>query len=101
MFCLNNIIRNTLLVNTILICMMFYLNKHIYDIMIILIKSFLWIKLNMNLPKFLTDSMKFCWDWRKHFVKTAYKILVTSCCLLLQQSIYWIGCHESRMHERE
>jgi hypothetical protein len=34
--------------------MMFYLNKHIYDITIILIKSFLWIKLNMNLPKFLT-----------------------------------------------
>jgi hypothetical protein len=52
MFCLNNIMRNILLVNTILICMMFYLNKHIYDIMIILIKSFLWIKLNMNLPNF-------------------------------------------------
>jgi glycerol-3-phosphate acyltransferase PlsY len=54
MFCLNKIMRNTLLANTILICIMFYLNKHIYDIMIILIKSFLWIKLNMNLPKFLT-----------------------------------------------
>jgi hypothetical protein len=54
MFFLNKIMGNTLLVNTILICMMFYLNKHIYDIMIVLIKSFLWIKLNMNLPKFLT-----------------------------------------------
>jgi hypothetical protein len=55
---LDNIMRNTLLVNTILICMMFYLNKHIYDILIILIKLFLWIKLNMNLPKFLTQSTK-------------------------------------------
>jgi hypothetical protein len=36
-FCSDNIMRNTLLVNTILICMMFYLNKHMYDIMIILI----------------------------------------------------------------
>jgi hypothetical protein len=54
MFCLNNIMRNTLLVNIILICMMFYLNKHIYDIMIILVKLFLWIKLNMNLPQFIT-----------------------------------------------
>jgi hypothetical protein len=55
---LNNIMRNTLLVNTVLIWMMFYLNKHIYDIMIILIKSFLWIKLNMNLPKFLTETVR-------------------------------------------
>jgi hypothetical protein len=59
MFCSNNFMRNTLLVNTILICMMFYLNKHIYDIMIILIKSFLWIKLNMNLSKFLTNRELF------------------------------------------
>jgi hypothetical protein len=60
MFCLNKIMRNILLVNTILICMMFYPNKHIYDIMIILIKSFLWIKLNMNLSNFLTYANRVC-----------------------------------------
>jgi len=43
------------LVSTILISMViFHLNKHIYDIMSILFISLLQIKLNLNLPIFLT-----------------------------------------------
>ena len=34
--------------------MMYYLDKHIYDIMLFLLASILWNKLNMNLPNFLT-----------------------------------------------
>ena len=34
----------------------YYLDKHIYDIMQFLLMSFLWIKSNINLPKFLTDQ---------------------------------------------
>ena len=33
---------------------LYYLDKHIYDIMAFLLMSILWNKLNMNLPKFLT-----------------------------------------------
>jgi hypothetical protein len=54
MFYLGEYTCHTLLVSTILIHMMIWLNKHIYDVMLFLITSFLWIKLNMNLPKFLT-----------------------------------------------
>jgi hypothetical protein len=36
--------------------MIIWLNKHMYDVMIILIMSFLWIKLNVNLSKFLTKA---------------------------------------------
>jgi hypothetical protein len=34
--------------------MIIWLNKHMYDVMITLVTSFLWIKLNVNLPRFLT-----------------------------------------------
>jgi len=34
--------------------MMYSFDKHIYDIMHFLLALFLWNKLNMNLPKFLT-----------------------------------------------
>ena len=47
------------LVSIILISMvMFHLNKHIYDIMSILFISLLRIKLNLNLPIFLTSREK-------------------------------------------
>ena len=36
--------------------MMYYLDKHIYDIVLIFLESFLWNKLNMNLPTYLTIS---------------------------------------------
>jgi hypothetical protein len=36
--------------------MIIWLNKHMYDVMITLITSFLWNKLNMNLPRFLTRA---------------------------------------------
>ena len=58
MFYLSNITCHILLVCTKIIFLMmlvlYYLDKHIYDIMAFLLTSILWNKLNMNLPKFLT-----------------------------------------------
>jgi hypothetical protein len=48
---------HVLLINTMIFFMMIiWLNKHMYDVMIILIMPFLWIKLNVNLSKFLTKA---------------------------------------------
>jgi len=58
MFYLSNITCHILLVCTKIIFLMmlvlYYLDKHIYDIMAFLLTSILWNKLNMNWPKFLT-----------------------------------------------
>jgi hypothetical protein len=55
MFYLRDNTCHILLVSTMIFFMMIiWLNKHMYDVMIILVTSFLWIKLNVNLPKFLT-----------------------------------------------
>ena len=60
MFYLSNITCHILLVCTKIIFLMmlvlYYLDKHIYDIMAFLLTSILWNKLNMNLPNFLTES---------------------------------------------
>ena len=40
---------------------MYYLDKHIYDIVLIFLASFLWNKLNMNLPTYLTIS-RLMWE---------------------------------------
>jgi len=57
-FLLRNITCHVLLFGTgiffMMMLMMYYLDKHIYDIMLIFLASFLWNKLNMNLPNFLT-----------------------------------------------
>jgi len=57
-FLLRNITCHVLLFGTgiffMMMLMMYYLDKHIYDIMLIFLASFLWNKLNMNLPRFLT-----------------------------------------------
>jgi asparagine N-glycosylation enzyme membrane subunit Stt3 len=55
MFYLRDNTCHVLLVSTMIFFMMIiWLNKYMYDIMIILVTSFLWIKLNVYLPKFLT-----------------------------------------------
>ena len=57
-FLLRNITCHVLLFGTgiffMMMLMMYYLDKHIYDIMLFLLASILWNKLNMNLPNFLT-----------------------------------------------
>ena len=57
-FLLRNITCHVLLFGTgiffMMMLMMYYLDKHIYDIMLIFLASFLWNKLNMNLPTCLT-----------------------------------------------
>ena len=61
-FLLRNITYHVLLFGTgiffMMMLMMYYLDKHIYDIMLIFLASFLWNKLNMNLPRFLTTEYR-------------------------------------------
>ena len=61
MFLLRNITCHVLLFGAkiffMMMLMMYYLDKHIYDIMLFLLASILWNKLNMNLPNFLTVAM--------------------------------------------
>ena len=63
-FLLRNITCHVLLFGTgiffMMMLMMYYLDKHIYDIMLIFLASFLWNKLNMNLPRFLTVLATSC-----------------------------------------
>jgi len=57
-FLLRNITCHVLIFGTgiffMMMLMMYYLDKHIYDIMLFLLASILWNNLNMNLPNFLT-----------------------------------------------
>jgi hypothetical protein len=63
MFYLRDNICHVLLVSTMIFFMMIiWLNKHMYDVMITLITLFLWIKLNVNLPRFLTFQKR---DYRQ------------------------------------
>jgi hypothetical protein len=60
MFYLRDNTCHVLLISTMIFFMMIiWLNKHMYDVMIILVMSFLWIKLNMNLSKFLTIQKRY------------------------------------------
>jgi hypothetical protein len=60
-FYLRDNICHVLLVSTIIFFMMIiWLIKHMYDVMITLVTSFLWIKLNMNLPRCLTCREILC-----------------------------------------
>ena len=58
MFCLRYLTCHALLLVTKIIFMMtlmiYHFDMRVRDVMILLLTSFLWIKLNLNLPKFLT-----------------------------------------------
>jgi hypothetical protein len=57
MFYLRDNTCHVLLISTMIFFMIIiWLNKHMYNVMIILVTSFLWIKLNVNLSKFLTST---------------------------------------------